>query len=180
MLLLLPAIQPLQKATSAPVTLSLFMMSLLPHIPIVALSPAPFSRSLSTSFLICFLKTAVEAFQIAQQHSAEIWPSPRTVACQFSHLIRVPRSPNGRPEVDVSPMIGLYACEKHEIRRYRPSAARTPHPRDRVARRPAPLPRPTVRRPPKSLFSADQEGGAKNGAENGPDWPRWTKYKLRN
>jgi hypothetical protein len=62
-----------------------------------------------------------------------------------------------------------------------PTAQRctAPHPRDRDARRPAPLSRPTVRRPPKSLFTADEKGGTKTGSKNGPDWPRWTKCMSR-
>jgi hypothetical protein len=40
----------------------------------------------------------------------------------------------------------------------------------------APADRPA---PAKVIISADQEGGAKNGAKNGPDWPRWTKCMLR-
>ncbi len=57
-------------------TLSLFMMFLRQHIPIVALSPTP-SNSLSISFPICLLQTAGEAFQIALQHSADIWRGMR-------------------------------------------------------------------------------------------------------
>jgi hypothetical protein len=75
--------------------------------------------------------------------------------------------------------VPIKSTKRGQARSPRAQQPAAPHPRDRDARHPAPPPRPTVRRPPKSLFSADQEGGAKNGSKNGPDRPRRTKCMSR-